>query len=54
MATGLVLRSGGAKGSFEGGALQYLCHYGFVADVMCSTSFGSVNAIQLAHGVGRS
>ncbi|PYJ45528.1 MAG: hypothetical protein DME50_08425 [Verrucomicrobia bacterium] len=47
---GLVLSGGGAKGSFEVGALQYLYENGFCAGVICSTSVGSVNAIQLAHG----
>ena len=47
---GLVLSGGGAKGSFEIGALQYMYENDFCAKVICSTSVGSVNAIQLAHG----
>src|SRR5215213_11170329 len=50
MAVALVLSGGAAQGSFEVGALQYLYEKGFFANVICSTSVGSVNALQLAHG----
>src|SRR5215472_6655168 len=50
MASTLVLSGGGAKGDFEVGVLQYLYENGYVANAICSTSVGSVNAIQLAHG----
>jgi NTE family protein len=50
MTTALVLAGGGAKGSFQVGALQYLYGNRFCADIICSTSVGSVNAVQLAHG----
>jgi predicted acylesterase/phospholipase RssA len=46
----LVLSGGGAKGSFEVGALQYLYTAGFFARTICGTSVGAVNALQLAHG----
>jgi NTE family protein len=46
----LVLSGGGAKGSFEVGALQYLYSSGFFAKTICGTSVGAVNALQLAHG----
>jgi predicted acylesterase/phospholipase RssA len=50
MATALVLSGGASQGSFEVGVLQYLYQSGFFADIICSTSVGSVNAVQLAHG----
>jgi predicted acylesterase/phospholipase RssA len=50
MATALVLSGGGAKGSFEVGALQYLYENGFLANIICACSVGSVNGVQLAHG----
>jgi len=45
MASTLVLSGGGAKGDFEVGVLQYLYENGYVANAICSTSVGSVNAI---------
>jgi len=48
--TALVLSGGGAMGSFEVGALQYLYERDFLANVISSTSVGSVNALMLAHG----
>ena len=50
MTTALVLSGGGAKGSFEVGSLQYLYENGFLANIICGTSVGAVNALQLAHG----
>ena len=50
MTTALVLAGGGAKGSFEVGALHYLYIRNFYTDIICSTSVGSVNAVQLAEG----
>jgi predicted acylesterase/phospholipase RssA len=50
MKTGLVLSGGAAQGSFEVGALQFLYSRNFFANIICSTSVGSVNGIQLAHG----
>ena len=50
MTTALVLSGGGAKGSFEVGSLQYLYENGFLANIICETSVGAVNAFQLAHG----
>jgi predicted acylesterase/phospholipase RssA len=50
MKSTLVLSGGGAKGDFEIGALQYIYESGYFASAICSTSVGSVNAIQLAHG----
>src|SRR5262249_40114993 len=54
MKSTLVLSGGGAKGDFEVGALQYIYESGYFASAICSTSVGSVNAIQLAHGKDRS
>jgi NTE family protein len=48
----LVLSGGGAKGSFEVGALQYLYNTGFRPKIICSTSVGSVNGLKLAEGEG--
>ena len=50
MGDALVLSGGGACGDFEVGALAYLYDNGFFAGEICSTSVGSVNAIELAHG----
>jgi hypothetical protein len=50
MRTALVLAGGGAKGSFEVGVLHYIYIRDFFADIICSTSVGSVNAVQLAEG----
>jgi NTE family protein len=50
MAVALVLSGGAAQGSFEVGALKYLYEKGFCANIICSTSVGSVNGLQLAHG----
>jgi predicted acylesterase/phospholipase RssA len=50
MQSTLVLSGGGAKGDFEVGVLQYMYENGYVANAICSTSVGSVNGVQLAHG----
>ena len=50
MKTGLVLSGGAAQGSFEVGALRFLYSRNSFANIICSTSVGSVNGIQLAHG----
>jgi predicted acylesterase/phospholipase RssA len=50
MTTALVMAGGGSKGSFQVGALQYLYDNDFFAEIICSTSVGSVNALMLAHG----
>ena len=46
----LVLSGGASKGDFEVGALQYMYEQNFFAKAICSTSVGSVNGCQLAHG----
>jgi NTE family protein len=46
----LVLAGGGAKGDFEVGALQYVYRHRGLADVLCTTSVGSVNGLKLAEG----
>lgn len=50
MTIGLCLSGGGAKGSFELGALRLLYDRGIRPDVISSTSVGSINAIKLAEG----
>src|SRR5437870_78174 len=50
MTNALVLSGGGAKGSFEVGAVQYLYSQGFSPDIIAGTSVGSVNAVKLAEG----
>jgi NTE family protein len=48
----LVLSGGGAKGSFELGALKYIYGHGFRPKIICSTSVGSINGLKLAEGEG--
>jgi predicted acylesterase/phospholipase RssA len=48
--TALVLSGGGAKGSFEVGAVKYLYEQGIRPGIICSTSVGSVNGLKLAEG----
>jgi NTE family protein len=50
MIIAICLSGGGAKGDFQLGALEFLYEQGFVPDILCSTSAGSVNAIKLAEG----
>lgn len=47
---GLVLAGGGAKGSFEIGAVRYLYNQGIRPNIICGTSVGAINAIKLAEG----
>jgi predicted acylesterase/phospholipase RssA len=49
----LVLSGGGAKGSFEIGALQYLYSTGFFAMTICGTSVGAVNAFLCPSSLAR-
>ncbi len=49
---GIVLAGGGAKGSFEVGALRYLYDHGVRPNIICGTSVGAINAIKLAEGEG--
>src|SRR3712207_5277893 len=47
----LVLSGGGAKGSFEMGAVKALYTiFGVRPDVITSTSVGSINGVKLAEG----
>jgi Patatin-like phospholipase len=51
--TGFALSGGGAKGSFEVGALKYLMRAaGVHPDVITCTSVGAVNGMKLAEGEG--
>lgn len=51
--TGFALSGGGAKGSFEVGALKYLMQASAIRpDVITCTSVGSVNGMKLAEGEG--
>jgi hypothetical protein len=47
---GFALAGGGAKGSFEVGAVRYLYDHGVTPNIICGTSVGSINAIKLAEG----
>lgn len=49
---GIVLAGGGAKGSFEVGAVRYLYDQGIRPNIICGTSVGAINAIKLAEGEG--
>jgi predicted acylesterase/phospholipase RssA len=44
----LVLSGGGAKGSFEVGAVKYLWEQGYRPDIICGVSVGALNAAKLA------
>jgi predicted acylesterase/phospholipase RssA len=48
----IVLAGGGAKGSFEVGAVRYLYDQGIRPDILCGTSVGAINAAKLAEGEG--
>src|SRR3990172_6737812 len=49
MTVGLVLSGGGARGSFEMGAVKCLyVHFGVRPDVIIGTSVGAINAAKLA------
>jgi predicted acylesterase/phospholipase RssA len=48
---GLALSGGGARGSFQVGALEYLYKVeNYRPDVISSTSVGSINALAIAQG----
>src|SRR5579871_752767 len=44
----LVLQGGGALGSYQAGAYQALCHFGFEPDWIAGISIGAVNAAIMA------
>ncbi len=44
----LVLQGGGALGSYQAGAFQALCHFGFEPDWIAGISIGAVNAAIIA------
>lgn len=50
----LVLSGGGAKGSFEVGAVRELYLKGHQFDIICGCSVGALNAVKLADGSRRS
>lgn len=50
MINALVLSGGGAKGSFEVGAIQYLYSQGFSPDIISGTSVGAINGVKLTEG----
>jgi predicted acylesterase/phospholipase RssA len=52
MTTALVLSGGGAKGSFEVGALVFLYGRGVRPDIICGCSVGAINGAKLAEGEG--
>jgi predicted acylesterase/phospholipase RssA len=54
MTTGLVLSGGGARGSFEMGAVKCLyIHFDVRPDVLIGTSVGAINAAKLAEAESR-
>jgi predicted acylesterase/phospholipase RssA len=50
MTTALVLSGGGAKGSFEVGALVFLYGRNVRPDIICGCSVGAINGVKLAEG----
>lgn len=52
MSTAIVLSGGGAKGSFQVGALRFLYWQGVRPDVIAGTSVGAINGAKLAEGEG--
>ncbi|MGE5662001.1 MAG: patatin-like phospholipase family protein, partial [Ignavibacteriales bacterium] len=48
----LVLGGGGAKGSFELGAIEYIYKRELYPQIICGTSVGSINGAKLAEGEG--
>ena len=50
MSTAIVLSGGGSRGDFQLGALTALEEMGIRADIICSTSVGSLNALMLTQG----
>jgi NTE family protein len=49
----LVLQGGGALGSYQAGAYQALCHFGFEPEWVAGISIGAVNAAIIAGNEGR-
>jgi predicted acylesterase/phospholipase RssA len=50
MTVAFVLSGGGSRGAFQVGALEYLYEIGVSAQIICSTSVGSINGVKLAEG----
>jgi NTE family protein len=48
----LVLQGGGALGSYQAGAYQALCHFGFEPDWVAGISIGAINAAIIAGNEG--
>ena len=48
----LVLQGGGALGSYQAGAFQALCHFGFQPEWVAGISIGAVNAAIIAGNEG--
>ncbi|MBR0718129.1 DUF3734 domain-containing protein [Bradyrhizobium liaoningense] len=48
----LVLQGGGALGSYQAGAFQSLCHFGFDPDWVAGISIGAINAAIIAGNEG--
>ena len=46
----IVLGSGGSRGNFQVGALQFLYSRGIRPDTICGTSIGAINGLVLAEG----
>jgi NTE family protein len=49
----LVLQGGGALGSYQAGAFQALCHFGFEPEWVAGISIGAINAAIIAGNEGR-
>lgn len=52
MRIAFVLSGGGAKGSFQVGALRFLYTRGVAPDIICGCSVGAINGVKLAEGEG--
>ena len=44
MTRALILSGGGARGAFQVGVMKYLDEMGWIPDLVCGTSVGTVNA----------
>jgi hypothetical protein len=44
----LVLAGGGARGSYQAGVLQYLWERKWIPDIICGSSVGALNAVEIA------
>lgn len=53
MRIAFVLSGGGAKGSFQVGALRFLYTRGVAPDIICGCSVGAINGVKLAEGEGQ-